>query len=73
MAFFSDHEKHLARTKSRSSLMRDYHKSERALTKAAKRGASDMELQRLMDKHHTAEYATLAHDRQKAIVKKYKR
>lgn len=72
MAFFSPREKQLARNCSKRTLTKQYHKTEKALQKAVNRGASEYELQSVMDKHHTAEYALLAQAHMKAIKKKQK-
>lgn len=69
MAFFSSQERRLARDCSKRSLTREYRKTEKALQKAARRGASDARMQAIMDKHHTYEYALLAQQRMKANKK----
>ena len=66
MAFFSEKEKRLARTVPKRTLVREYRKTEKALQKAAKQGASEAKMQSLMAQHHTWEYANLAYDHQQA-------
>lgn len=70
MAFFTEQEKRLGRTMPKRKIMKEYRKTEKALQKAAKQGASEARMQSLMAKHHVWEYAGLAYDHQKAKQKK---
>ncbi len=72
MPFFSDKERRLARDCSKRTLTKKYHKTEKALKKACKQGASEARLQSIMAQHHTAEYALLAQQHMKAVKKKIK-
>lgn len=72
MPFFSYKERMLARDCSKRQLKKDYHKSEKALKKAAKAGAPEWKLEQIMGSHHTAEYALLAKDHMKAQAKQKK-
>lgn len=69
MAFFSYKEKMLALKCSKRQLQKTYHKSEKALKKAAKAGVPEWKLEQIMGDHHTAEYALLAKDHMKAQAK----
>ncbi len=60
MKFFTDADLRRARKNSKRELRRNYRDAERALKRAAGKGASDARLTVLMQRHRDAEYALLA-------------
>lgn len=66
MAFFSEEQKELARSKSAGELKREYKRSEKALKAAAKTGSTSAIARVMTGRHRDVEYALLYQTKEKA-------